>query len=50
MGYIEKDDKLLKKNLFLDSQNNEQVMVLIADDYSMIVIFKRVDTTWEFIQ
>ncbi len=49
-GYIEKDGKLLKKNLYSDTGNNEQVMVLIADDYSIIVILKSDDTIWEFIK
>lgn len=50
MNYVEKDGKLLKKNLYLDTQNNEQVLVLIADDYSLIVIFKSDDTIWEYIK
>jgi hypothetical protein len=50
MGYVEKDGKLLKKNLYLDTQNSEQVLVLIADDYSLIVIFKSDDTIWEYIK
>lgn len=50
MGYVEKDGKLLKKNLYFDTQNNEQVLVLIADDYSLIVIFKSDDTIWEYIK
>jgi hypothetical protein len=48
MGYLEKDDKLLKKYLYFDTDNKEQVMVLIADDYSQIVIFRNDDTFWEF--
>ncbi len=50
MGYVEKDGKLLKKNLYFDTQNSEQVLVLIADDYSLIVIFKSDDTIWEYIK
>lgn len=50
MGYVEKDGNLLKKNLYLDTQNSEQVLVLIADDYSLIVIFKSDDTIWEYIK
>jgi len=49
MGYVEKDGKLLKKNLYLDTENSEKVMVLISDDYSLIVIFKGDDTIWEYI-
>ena len=50
MGYVEKNGKLLKKNLYFDTQNSEQVLVLIADDYSLIVIFKSDDTIWEYIK
>lgn len=50
MEYIEKDGKLLKKHLYFNTESNEQVMVLIADDYSLIVIFKKDDTTWEYIK
>src|SRR5690554_1480294 len=50
MGYVEKDGKLLKKNLYFDTQNNQRVLVLIADDYSHIVIFKSDDTIWEYIK
>jgi hypothetical protein len=49
-GYIEKDGKLLKKNLYFNTESNEKVMVLIADDYSLIVIIKNDDTIWEFIE
>jgi len=48
MGYVEKAGKLLKKHLYFDTESNDQVMVLIADDYSLIVIFKKDDTTWEY--
>ncbi len=48
MGYVEKDGKLLKKYLYLDTDKNEQVMILIADDYSQIVLFRSDDTIWEF--
>lgn len=48
MGYVEKDDKLLKKYLYLDTDKNEQVLVLIADDYSQIILFRKDDTIWEF--
>jgi|SRR5579875_3768527 len=48
MGYVEKNGKLLKQFLYLDTQNNEQVLVMITDDYSQIVIFKKDDTIWEF--
>jgi hypothetical protein len=50
MAYVEKDGKLLKKNLYFDTQNSEQVLVLIADDYSLIVISKSDDTIWEYIR
>ena len=50
MGYVEKAGKLLKKYLYLDTESNDQVMVLIADDYSLIVIFKKDDTTWEYFK
>jgi hypothetical protein len=49
-GYVEKDGKLLKKNLYYDTEHDEQVSILIADDYSLIVIFKSDDTIWEFIK
>ena len=50
MGYVEKDNKLLKKSLYYDTENNEKVLVLIADDYSQVVIFKSDDTIWEYLK
>lgn len=50
MGYVEKGGKLLKKYLYFDTESSDQVMVLIADDYSLIVIFKKDDTSWEYIR
>ena len=49
-GYVEKDNKLLKKSLYFDTENNEKVLVLIADDYSQVVIFKSDDTIWEYLK
>lgn len=49
-GYLEKDGKLFKKSFYFDTDNEERVMVLIADDFSMIVIFKSDDTIWEYIR
>lgn len=50
MGYVEKDGKLLKKYLYFDTDKKEQVLVMIADDYSQIVIFRNDDTIWEFYE
>ncbi|MDP3444760.1 MAG: hypothetical protein Q8T08_18030 [Ignavibacteria bacterium] len=50
MGFVEKDSKLLKKSLYHDTENDENVLVLIADDYSQIVIFKSDDTVWEYMK
>jgi hypothetical protein len=50
MGYVEKDNKLLKKSLYYDTENDKNVLVLIADDYSQIVIFKSDDTIWEYLR
>ena len=50
MGYVEKNGKLLKKYLYSDTESNENVLVLIADDYSLIVIFRKDNTILEFIQ
>jgi|GEM_PF-2275267 len=49
-GYVEKNNKLLKKSLYFDTENNEKVLVLIADDYSQIIIFKSDDTIWEYLK
>lgn len=48
MGYAEKDGKLLKKYIYFDTEINDKVMVIIADDYSLIAIFKSDDTVWEY--
>ena len=48
MGYAEKDGKLLKKYLYFDTENDARVLVMIADDYSLMVIFKNDETIWEF--
>jgi len=48
MGYLEKDGKLLKKNLYYYTGSDDKVMVLIAEDYSLIVLLKSDDTIWEY--
>jgi len=50
MGYVEKNNRLLKKSLYFDTENNDNVLVLIADDYSQVVIFKSDDTIWEYLK
>jgi hypothetical protein len=49
-GYLEKDGKLYKKYSFFDTEREERVPVLIAEDYSVIVIFRTDDTIWEYIR
>lgn len=49
-GYGEKGNKVFKKSLYYDTENDENVLVLTAEDYSMIVIFKADDTIWEYIK
>lgn len=48
MGYIEKDGILYKKSLYYYTGTDEQVMVLISNDYNRIIIFNTDDTIWEF--
>ena len=50
MGYLEKDGKLLKKYLYYYTGSDENVMVLIAEDYSLIVIFRKDETIEEYIR
>jgi hypothetical protein len=49
-GYLEKDGKLYKKYSFFDTEREERVPVLIAEDYSVIVIFRTDDTIWEYVR
>lgn len=49
-GYGEKNGTVFKKSLYFDTENDENVLVLIAEDYSMLVIFKADDTIWEYIK
>lgn len=48
MGYVEKEGVTFKKYLYTDTESGENVLVLLPDDYSMIVIFRKDDTVWEF--
>jgi hypothetical protein len=48
MGYIEKDGLLMKKYLYANTGARENEMVIIAEDYSLIVIFKNDDTIFEY--
>lgn len=48
MGYIEKDGLLMKKYLYANTGSRENEMVIIAEDYSLIVIFKNDDTINEY--
>ena len=48
MGYIEKDNILYKKSIYYYTGDDEQVMVLISNDYNKIIIFNKDDTIWEF--
>lgn len=47
-GYIEKNGLLMKKQLYFSTDNQENEMVLIAEDYSLIVIFKSDRTIYEY--
>lgn len=47
-GFIEIKNTLFRKSIYYDTENREQVVVLIAEDYSQIIIFKNDDTVWEF--
>lgn len=49
-GYIEIEGQLLKKCLYSDTGDDAIVQVLIADDYSLVVIFKKDDTILEYIK
>jgi hypothetical protein len=49
-GYGEKGSTVFKKSLYYDTENDENILVLIAEDYSMLVIFKADDTIWEYIK
>ena len=48
MGYIEKNGTLMKKYLYDNTGSRENEMVNIAEDYSLIVIFKSDDTINEY--
>jgi len=48
LGYIEKNEVLYKKYLYYDTDTKSDVLVLIADDYSSIVIFKSNHEVLEF--
>ena len=50
MGYIEKGGILLKKYLYAYTGNSEKVTVLIAENYSLIVLIKNDDTIEEYIK
>ena len=47
-GFIEKNGVLYKKSMYYYTGNDEQVMVLISNDYNSIIIFNHDDTIWEF--
>jgi hypothetical protein len=47
-GYIEKNGVIYKKSIYYYTKTNEKVMVMIANDYSQIIIFNSDDTIWEF--
>ncbi len=47
-GYIEKNGILMKKSLYANTSTSEFEMVLISEDYSMIVIFKNDNTVSEY--
>lgn len=48
VGYIERNGIMYKKSIYFDTGSNEQVLVLISNDYSSIVLFRSDDTIWEF--
>jgi hypothetical protein len=47
-GYIEKNGLLMKKSLYANTASGEYEMVLISEDYSLIVIFKKDNTVSEY--
>jgi hypothetical protein len=48
LGYIEKNEILFKKYLYYDTESKNDVLVLIAENYSSIVIFKSNHEILEF--
>lgn len=50
IGYVEKDSTLFKKCLYFEEETMQSILVLIAEDYSKIVIFKSDRSIWEYIK
>lgn len=48
IGYIEKNGVLFKKSIYYSTADDEQIVVLISNDYFRIIIFNNDDTIWEF--
>jgi hypothetical protein len=49
-GYLEKNNILFKKSIYYDTKNDEKLLVLIANDKSIIVIFNSDNTIYEYIR
>ncbi len=47
-GFLEKNNKIYKKSIYFDTENSSNVMVLIANDNSGIIIFKSDGTIHEY--
>jgi hypothetical protein len=47
-GYLKKGSKLFRKFLYSDTEREENVLVLIAEDYSMVVFFRKNDIVEEY--
>lgn len=47
-GYVEKNGLLMKKSLYANTATGEYEMVMISEDFSLVVIFKKDNTISEF--